>query len=545
MLRDMEPLELCARPLRLADLRAVARERRPVAVAAPVIDKLRAAREAVLRAAATGQAVYGLTSALGANTGRKLASTADDVAGLVDYQLNAIRARSVGIGTPVGTDVVRAMLFTRIAGMRIGGSGISPPVFEAMVAMLNAGVHPVVPAIGSISVGDLAPLSALALPLIGEGRAEFGGQTMAGADAMRAAGIALPALGPKDGLSLISSNAATIGSAALCLADVEAALDALDLSAALACEGFRANLSPLEPRMQRARPAPGQTEAAERLSKLLEGSALWQPGAARRVQDPLSFRCLAQVHGAARAAWNSARDQIELELNSAADSPLVLDDGQVLSNGNFHVPALAIALEALGLALAQCASLCVERSMKLQSPLMSELPLHLTRHGPAHSGFATVQKTKTSLYNRIRHLANPACLDYLPVSERIEDHATMAMNVVDKTLAMVEPLTALAAIDALLGAQAVDLREPSPRQTLGAGAARLYGALRAKVPMLDKDRPTGPDIEVAIGVLCEVCRPGERRDPASFTKSPWVPALVNPEKPRRRRRAHVAGTTGK
>jgi histidine ammonia-lyase len=505
----MQPLDLSSRRLTLGDIAAVALDRRPLSIAPEVLAKLSTAREALLRAAASGQSVYGLTSALGANTGRKLAQSDSDDQALVDYQLNAIRARSVGIGQRFPTEVVRAMLFTRAAGMRMGGSGISPNVFETMVAMLNAGVHPRVPTIGSIGVGDLAPLSALFLPLIGEGRAEYRGETMTGAEAMRAAGLPLPALGPKDGLSLISSNAATIAAAALCLLDVEAALDALDLSAALACEGFRANLSPLEPRMQRARPAPGQAEAAERLSKCLEGSALWQPGAARRVQDPLSFRCLAQVHGAARAAWSNARDHVELELNSAADSPLVLDDGQVLSNGNFHVPALSIALEALGLAIAQCASLCVERSMKQLSPAMSELPLHLTRHGPAHSGFATVQKTNTSLYNRIRHLANPACLDFLPVSERIEDHATMAMNVVEKTSNMVAPLTALAAIDALLGAQAVDLREPSPRETLGKGAARLYRALREEVPMLDVDRPTGPDIEAAMAAVREVVRPVE------------------------------------
>jgi histidine ammonia-lyase len=497
----MQPLDLSARPLTLLDVGAVARERQRVWVTAEISGRLHKARAAVLDAAASGQSVYGLTSALGANTGKKVASATDDEAALVEYQLNAIRARSVAIGTPFPAETVRAMLFARIAGMRIGGSGISPAVFEALVAMLNAGVHPVVPRIGSISVGDLAPLSALASPLIGEGRAEFGGTVMAGADAMRAAGVALPSLGPKDGLSLISSNAATIGVAALCLIDVAAALDALDLSAALACEGFRANLSPLDPRMQKARPAPGQTEAAGRLTNLLEGSALWQPGAARRVQDPLSFRCLAQVHGAARAAWNEACAQVELELNSAADSPLVLDDGQLLSNGNFHVPALSIAFEALGLALAQCASLCVERSLKLLSPAMSELPLHLTRHGPAHSGFATVQKTNTALYNRIRHLANPACLDFLPVSERIEDHATMAIHVVDKTSSMVELIVGLAAIDALLGAQAVDLRDPSPRDSLGKGVKRLYVALRERVPMLDKDRPPGPDIETAMEVL--------------------------------------------
>jgi len=511
-------IELTAAPLTLSDLRAVARERVPVKVATAIRQRLHGAREAVLRAAASGQSVYGLTSALGANTGRTLGAGAD--AALVEYQLNAIRARSVGIGAAFPTDAVRAMLFARVAGMRMGGSGISPHVFMTLVEMLNAGVHPVVPSIGTISVGDLAPLSSLALPVIGEGRAEYQDEILPGADAMRAAGIDLPALGPKDGLSLISSNAATIGVAALCLVDVAEALDALDLSAALECEGFRSNVSPLDPRMQRARPAPGQAEAAERLTKLLEGSALWQPGAARRVQDPLSFRCLAQVHGSARHAWNEACRQVELELNSAADSPLVLDDGDVRSNGNFHIPALGIAFEALGLALAQCASLCVERSLKMLSPAMSDLPLHLTKHGPTHSGYATVQKTNTSLYNRIRHLANPACLDFLPVSERIEDHATMVMNVVAKTNAMLEPLFALAAIDALIGAQAVDLREPvngvAVRETLGAGAKRLYREIREQVPPLDKDRPPGPDIETVMAVLRALVVPE-----AAGTK--WLP----------------------
>src|SRR5829696_4920019 len=223
----MQPLALSTDPLTLDDLRAVALERRPLSIAPHVTERLHTAREAVLRAAASGQSVYGLTSALGANTGQRLASSPDDAQALVDYQLNAIRARSVGMGQRFPSETVRAMLFARIAGMRMAGSGISQPVFE----MLNAGVHPCVPKIGSISVGDLAPLSALALPLIGEGQAEFNGESMPGREAMRAAGIALPPLGPKDGLSLISSNAATIGAAAMCLIDIEGALDALDLSA--------------------------------------------------------------------------------------------------------------------------------------------------------------------------------------------------------------------------------------------------------------------------------------------------------------------------
>ena len=507
----MKRLELSDRSLTLRDVDDVARGNATVAVSAGVLARLHAARATVLRLAASGQSIYGLTSALGANTGKRLEADeagdgAEEACPLAEYQLNAIRARSVGVGKPFPADVVRAMLFARIAGMRSGGSGISPAVFEAMVAMLNARVHPVVPHIGSISVGDLAPLSALALPLIGEGLAEFRGTVMPGAEALRAAGITPPVLGPKDGLSLISSNAATVGLAALLLIDVAAGLDGLDYAAALSCEGFRANLSPLDPRMQRARPAPGQTESAERITALLAGSGLWQPGAARRVQDPLSFRCLAQVHGAARSAWNEARAQVELELNSAADSPLLLEDGAMLSNGNFHIPALAIALEGLGLGLTQCVAISAERSLKLMSPAFTELPLQLTRHGPAHSGFATVQKTLTALYNRMRHLANPACLDFLPVSERIEDHATMVMNVVEKTADMLEPLHYLAAIEALLGAQAVDLREPSPRASLGQGPARLYAALREQVTMLDGDRPLGPDIETAARIVRAVIK---------------------------------------
>ena len=505
----MNPLELSDLPLTLRDVENVARRGAAVAVSPAIMARLHTARAVVTRLASSGESIYGLNSALGANTGKRLATSQAEASEqpdptrdlLAEYQRNALRARNVGVGTPCPTDVVRAMLFARIAGMRMGGSGISPPVFEALVAMLNAGVHPLVPHIGSIGVGDLAPLSALALPLIGEGLAEFRGTVIPGAEALAAAAIAQPPLGPKDGLSLISSNAATVGTAALALVDMADALSALEHAAALACEGLRANLSPLDPRMQAARPAPGQAEAAARLTALLAGSGLWEPGAARRVQDPLSFRCIPQVHGAALATWNEARAQVELELNSAADSPLVLDSGEMLSNGNFHIPALAIAFEALGLGLAQCAAMSVERSLKLLSPAFTGLPLQLTRHGPAHSGFAAVQKTLTSLYNRMRHLANPACLDFLPVSERIEDHATMVMNVVEKTIAMLEPLHYLAAIETLIAAQAVDLRAPSPRDSLGRGAARLHAALRAQVTMLEGDRSLGPDIEAAARVL--------------------------------------------
>jgi histidine ammonia-lyase len=475
----------------IADVIAVARGQRRVILGDDARSRVVAARSIVERLASSDVPIYGVNTALGANTGAHIASDER-----IAYQERAVSARAVGIGLRFPTDVVRAMMFARAAGMAVGGSGVSPQVLDALIAMLNADVHPIVPGIGSIGVADLAPLSHMALPLVGRGEAEYKGEVKSGAAALASAGLQPVALTGKDGLALISSNAATVGHAALVAHDALAVLDALNVSAALSFEGFRANLSPLDPRVQAARPEPGQQAVAARLTELLADSALWQPGSARRVQDPLSFRCVTQVHGAALATEWNARLHIERELNSAAESPLVLVESQaMLSTGNFHVPGLAIALDAFGLGLAQCAALCVERCIKLLSPPFSGLPLQLTRHGPAHSGFATVQKTLTALYNRIRHAANPACLDFLPVSEGVEDHAPMTSNVVAKTGVITDDLRFLSAIELLVAAQAIDLRDLD-RNGLGRGTRAAYDAVRRDVATLDLDRPLGPDIEI-------------------------------------------------
>jgi histidine ammonia-lyase len=474
----------------VADVVAVARQFVPVALSEAARARVAAARVVVDRLAQGDRLIYGVNSALGANTGQPIAPDEQS-----DYQIRAVRARAVGVGPALATDLVRAMLFARAAAMAVGGSGVSPEVLEALLAFLNARVHPRVPAIGSIGVADLAPLSHLALPLFGEGEAEFEGKVLPGAEALARAGLEPVALAAKDGLALISSNAATVGCAALVLHDAVATLDTLNVAAAVSCEGFRANLSPLDPRVQAARPAPLQAVIAQRMTELLSGSALWQADAARRVQDPLSFRCITQVHGAALAALRTARDHVELELNSAADSPLVLiEDSSIVSNGNFHVPGLALALDSLGIALAQVAGIAVQRCLRLSSSAVSGLPLQLTRRGPGHSGFATLQKTLTALYNTIRHRANPGSLDFLPVSESIEDHAPMTFNVVSKTADIVVALRYIAACELLMAAQAIDLRAPEAG-ALGAGVHEAYASVRRVVPMLDRDRPLGPDAD--------------------------------------------------
>lgn len=482
----------------IAEVVRVARHQAKVTLGEGARARVAAARAVVERLAQSSAPIYGVNTALGANTGAPIAP-----ADLAAYQKRAVQARAVGVGAPFAIDIVRAAMFSRAAGMAAGGSGVSPAVLDALLAMLNAGVHPRVPSKGSIGSADLTSLSHLALPLLGEGEAGYQGVLYSGAEALTRAGLVPIMLGAKDGLALISSNAATVGHAALVLTDCGQALDALNVAAALSFEGFRANLSPLDPRVHAARPARGQAFIATRLAGLLHGSALWSPNAARRVQDPLSLRCVTQVHGAAVTTFWRSRDDIELELNHATESPLVVaETGEMLSNGNFHTAALALGFDALGLSLAQIALLCVERCQRLYSPAYSGLPLQLTRRGPGHSGFATLQKTLTALYNELRHLANPASLDCLPVSEAVEDHASMAANVVAKTAAMAPNLRYLAAIELMSAAQAIDLRA-TDRETLGLGARVAYDAVRSRVPFLDEDRPLGPDVEAVAALIAD------------------------------------------
>ncbi|HEY5862453.1 MAG TPA: histidine ammonia-lyase [Casimicrobiaceae bacterium] len=472
----------------LADVARVAREGEPVALAAAARQRVADARAVVERTAADGPPVYGVNSALGANTGSRL--PADDLA---EYQRRAIRARAVGVGRPYDRASVRAMMFARIAGLAQGGSGISPTVLDALVAMLNRGVHPRVPRFGSIGVADLPQLSHLALPLIGEGEAEFAGATLPGATALTRAGLVPVALGAKDGLALISANAATVGRAALVATDALQLAQAWLAAIALSFEGFRANLSPIDPRAAAARAAPGQADVAQRLRALLAGSALNDAGSARRVQDPVSLRAVAQVHGALHVALDRVRDEVEIEMNSAAESPLVVDVF-MLSNGNFHLPSLALTLDSAAIAFAQAASMGVERTLRFMTPALTDLPLQLTRHGPAHSGFATIQKTLTALWAEIRHRANPGSLDFLPVSESVEDHATMALFVVEKLGEIVERVRYVVAFELVVAAQAVDRRALDPG-TLGTGARAAHAVVRRHVAFLDEDRPLGPDVE--------------------------------------------------
>ncbi|MEE3663017.1 aromatic amino acid ammonia-lyase [Brenneria sp. g21c3] len=462
--------------LTLATLVEVARENRPVAFSPAAQRRIAEGFAFLYRRIAAGDRIYGVTTGLGAGVDTAVLNSADgrqDIARLHQIQRRIPLARAVGVGATAGRDQVRAMMLARLAGIAAGYSGISPPSAQALLSLLNLGVHPLVPLTGSIGEADLAPLAHIGRTLAGEGQAEYQGRV---ADIQALAddvGFALPSLTGKDGLALVSSNAACVGIAALALADIARLINAQAGAIALSFEAFRANVSPLSP-------------WASHIRRL--------PGGARLLQDPLSFRCAASVLASVHQAFHHARQATELELNSADDNPaLIAEADLVLANANFDATHLTLAFDALALALARQAACAAERIMKLMSADASGLPRFLTAHR-GQTGFATLQKTISALTSDIVHHASPLSAITVPVADRVEDYASQSMATVRKMLRLVESLRYLVAIELMVAAQAVDLRGAT-EITLGRGSAAIHARVRGLVAGLDEDRSTAGDIE--------------------------------------------------
>jgi histidine ammonia-lyase len=488
----------------------IARGGAAVAIAPSASELMRASAAVVARAAEAGVPVYGLTTGLGPRVVDRI-----DGRAAAAFSLQTLRGRAMSVGERLPQEVTRATMAVRCNGFCAGGSGATPAIAEGLAALLNAGVHPRIPRFGSVGASDLCMLAHVGLTLIGEGEAELDGTPMASADALARAGLEPVRLGPKDGLAICSSSAVSAGVAALDLADATACLQIMQVAAALSMEGFRANLSPLDPRVVAARPAPGQAWAADGLRALLSGGALTQPGAARRVQDPLSLRCVSQIHGSLHVALELLATAVEPELGGAADNPLVLvDDEEILSTGNFHVPALALALDATAIALSQVASASCERQARLKTERLSGLPLGLSPHDGMSSGLSPLTKTAQALAVEIRHLAAPLSIMPTIGADSVEDDSTGATHAALRVREQLDRLRLLAAIELVVAAQAVDLALGASAGSLGAGTRAAQSAVREWVAPLEQDRPMGADVErlsaelLAGGQLLETVRAG-------------------------------------
>ncbi len=473
--------------LTIDQLLAIADGGEAVALSADARDRVRASRAVVERRAHGAEPAYGINTGFGSFADVKIGPDALDT-----LQLNLLRSHAAGVGEPLPARAVRAMMALRANVLAKGFSGISLPTLDALIALLNAHVHPRVPARGSVGAsGDLAPLAHLALVLIGEG--ETLDPPASGLAALERAGLRPVALGPKEGLALINGTQPSAAILGLALAAAEQLARAADIAAALSIDALRGSIHPFEARIHDARPFDGQRTSAANIEGLMRGSGINKSHEfCGRVQDAYSMRCAAQVHGATRDALAFVRRTVEIEANSATDNPMVFaDTGDIVSCGNFHGAPIAIAADLLASAIVPLATISERRTDRLVDPSLSQLPAFLTREGGVNSGFMMAQVTAAAVASELKTLAHPAGVDTIPTSANKEDHVSMSMAAALKAETAVQRAREVIAIELLCACQAIDLL--APLETSPA-LARVHRTLRSRVPMLDRDRPPSPDI---------------------------------------------------
>jgi histidine ammonia-lyase len=476
----MSTVTITDAPMSVEELLAVA-EGAPVELAPSARATIQASRTVVDKALAGGDPIYGLTTQVGHG---KDVRVSDDQ--LRRQQETLIMTHAGGVGPPLATRRVRAALAARLNGIARGGSGASLAAAEVLAAMLNAGVHPVVPATGSVGAGDITQMAIVAQVVIGRGRAEHRGETLPGGEALRRAGIAPLVLEGKDGLALLSANSLSIGDGALAVHRAARAAGTADVAAALSMEAIGANPSVVLPAVAAAKPFPGQVEAAAHLRDLLAGSHLLERGAAHSVQDPLSFRVAPQVHGALREQLAAARRAVEIELNSASDNPLVsLEEQTLISNGNFHPMVLAIAFDALRVAIAHVGQLGERRLSHLWDRFFQLMdPAGFPGDGPPPPlPGLQLRYPAAALLPELKQLAAPATLDVPSLDMGVEDHGTgapLSVRKADEALALLDDLLAVE----LLLARDVLAAMPD-RPTLGAGTGHALRLVEEVVAITD------------------------------------------------------------
>ncbi len=496
--------------LTLDQLLAIADHGETVALTDQARDRVRASRAVVDARARGDEPAYGINTGFGSFADVKIAPDA-----LETLQLNLLRSHAAGLGDPLPVRTVRATMALRANVLAKGFSGISIETLEALIALLNRGVHPRVPSRGSVGAsGDLAPLAHLALVLIGEGEVLYDEEKTAGdrgdrkekqifpisgAEALTRAGLKPVRLGPKEGLALINGTQPSTAVLSLAVAGAEQVARAADIAAALSIDALRGSIHPFESRIHDARPFQGQRTSAANIEALMRGSGINHSHEhCGKVQDAYSLRCAAQVHGAAREAMRFVHETVLVEANSATDNPMVFaDTGDIVSCGNFHGAPIAIAADLLAAAIVPLATISERRTDRLVDPTLSGLPAFLTRDGGLKSGYMLAQVTAAAVASEMKSLAHPAGVDTIPTSANKEDHVSMSMTAALKAEASVSRAREVIAIEILCACQAIDLLAPL---TSSPALQRVHQLVRSRVPALDDDRAPAPDI-AAIGEL--------------------------------------------
>jgi histidine ammonia-lyase len=485
--------------LTIEDVWAIAVGAVPAELSPDGREKMEAARSLVEQAARGegGEHTYGINTGFGRFVSKSIPPELTE-----ELQLRLLRSHACGVGEPYPDEVVRAAMLLRANTLAKGYSGARVETVQLILECLNRGVLPVVPSRGSVGAsGDLAPLAHLALPLVGEGLAKVDGETLSGADALTRAGLEPVRLQAKEGLSLVNGTQFMCAMGALALVRARRIATSADIACALSLEALQGSRVSFMPEIQALRPLPGQRDAAANVDRLLEGSAILEAHRwCDKVQDAYSLRCAPQVHGASRDLLRYAEETIAVELNSATDNPLVLvEQGELVSNGNFHGQPLAFALDTMAIGIAEFASISERRVERLVNPSLSDgLPAFLTPDGGLNSGFMIPQYVAAALVSENKVLCHPASVDSIPTSAGQEDHVPMGNASALKCWTVLRNVESALAIELLSGTQGVEFLAPLEP---GAGVRAAHDFIRSLSPAVQEDRPLASDIEaVAEGI---------------------------------------------
>ncbi|RZQ62230.1 histidine ammonia-lyase [Amycolatopsis suaedae] len=479
-------------PLRRDQVIGVARGAAPVALTGAAIERLAGTRKHIEALAEASAPTYGVSTGFGALAVRHIPPDLRTA-----LQRSLIRSHAAGAGRPVEPEVVRALMLLRLRTLASGHTGVRPKTAQALAAMLNAGIVPVVHEYGSLGCsGDLAPLAAVALALMGEGEVYDGSDTpVPAARALERAGIEPVVLAEKEGLALTNGTDGMLGMLVLAARDLHDLLDLADITAAMTVEALLGTDRPFAADLQALRPHPGQAVSAGRIHSALAGSeivASHRGPDCTRVQDAYSLRCAPQVHGAARDTLTHAELVADRELAAAVDNPVVLADGRVESNGNFHGAPVAYVLDFLAIGVADVASIAERRTDRMLDIARSHgLPAFLAHDPGVDSGHMIAQYTQAAIVSELKRLAAPASVDSIPSSAMQEDHVSMGWSAARKLRTAVDGLTTVLAIELLTAARALDLRAPLRPAPVTAAVRDL---LRTRVDGPGPDRHLAPEI---------------------------------------------------
>ena len=491
---SQEPL-LIGRPLSVDDVVRVARQSARVTLAEEARARIVKSRDYVESLVAADKTVYGITTGFG-----RLASVRIAAADVRQLQRNLLVSHAMGVGVPLAQDVVRGMLLLRAQSLSFGASGIRIAVIELLLECLNRGVHPVIPSQGSVGAsGDLAPLAHMALPLIGEGKAEVGGVILGGREALERVGLSPVVLEAKEGLALINGTQAMTAIGALVVHDALRLATLADIAGAMSLEALKGTAAAFDERVTNVRSHPGAAASASNLRRLAKDSPIhFSHLDCEKLQDAYSLRCMPQVHGASRDALTHVADVVTRECNAVTDNPLVFaDTDAVISAGNFHGQPVALVMDYAKIAIAELANISERRVEHMLDPAVSGLPAFLSRQGGLNSGLMISQYTAASLVSENKVLAHPASVDSIPTSANQEDHVSMGTTSARQCAMILDNATWVIAIELLNAAEALDFHQPL-HPGPGVGAAR--DAVRTVVAPLESDRMLTPDLE-AVRVL--------------------------------------------